>query len=138
MQHVLEHLVPLHDQSIRARIDLAATIPASATAQRLIFRKRPLLAYFFPVRFTLPARFCEGVRYMRDGLSRSPAVYSRGTVQRLNPRHIVVNSPSAVVFPLLFSHSCSANTSLVASFTGHTSWVLSVDCCSDGRHFATG
>ncbi|CAN0446070.1 unnamed protein product [Ectocarpus sp. 12 AP-2014] len=30
------------------------------------------------------------------------------------------------------------NTSLVASFTGHTSWVLSVDCCPDGRHFATG
>ncbi|CAN0444707.1 unnamed protein product, partial [Laminaria digitata] len=26
----------------------------------------------------------------------------------------------------------------VASFTGHTSWVLGVDCSPDGRHFATG
>ena len=27
---------------------------------------------------------------------------------------------------------------LAASFTGHTSWVLSVDCSSDQRHIASG
>jgi hypothetical protein len=40
------------------------------------------------------------------------------------------------VLSLALTHN-SQRTTLVSSFTGHTSWVLGLDCSPNKRHFAT-